>query len=146
MAGRLFPAGGGPSILLSKPVMAIGRAEGCDIKLADAVVSNVHCVLMFDGTYWLVEDKTSRNGTMVNGIRVPSSKAIVLRSGDTLIISKKFRLVIEYSTSAERQRFADLDSSDEAPALGDDRNYGEHGPATKRLEPHDKDVWSRFED
>ena len=28
---------------------------------------------------------------------------------------------------------------------GDDRRWDEDGPATKRLEPHDKDIWSRFE-
>lgn len=143
MAGRLFPAGGGASIPLTKPVMVIGRAYGCDIRLSDSVVSNLHCTLTFDGTVWVVEDKGSRNGTIVNGI--PVNKPVPLKSGDTLIISAKFRLVIEYTTTAERQRFSQVSEEDASPTLGDDRNYGEHGPATKRLEPHDKDVWSRFD-
>jgi hypothetical protein len=29
--------------------------------------------------------------------------------------------------------------------VGDDRRYSEQGPATKRLEPHDKVVWSAME-
>jgi pSer/pThr/pTyr-binding forkhead associated (FHA) protein len=143
MAGRLFPAGGGSSIPLTKPVMVIGRAHGCDIRLSDPVVSNLHCTLTFDGTVWMIEDKGSRNGTIVNGL--PVAKPIPLKSGDTVIISAKFRLVIEYTTIAERQRFSAQNEEGDPPTLGDDRNYGEHGPATKRLEPHDKDVWSRFE-
>jgi pSer/pThr/pTyr-binding forkhead associated (FHA) protein len=91
----------------------------------------------------MIEDKGSRNGTIVNGL--PVAKPIPLKSGDTVIISAKFRLVIEYTTIAERQRFSAQNEEGDPPTLGDDRNYGEHGPATKRLEPHDKDVWSRFE-
>jgi pSer/pThr/pTyr-binding forkhead associated (FHA) protein len=144
MAGRLFPAGGGASIPLSKIVMVIGRAHGCDIRLSDPVVSNLHCTLTFDGTSWVIEDKVSRNGTMVN--RLPVTKPVALKSGDTFIISAKFRFVIEYSTAAERKRFSGEGEEKDTQGLGDDRNYGEHGPATKRLEPHDKDVWSLFED
>ena len=142
MAGRLVPAGGGPSIPLTKTVMVIGRALSCDIRLIDPVVSNRHCTLTFDGTSWVIEDKLSRNGTMVN--RVPVTKPVPLNSGDSFIISAKFRFAIEYTTAAERKRFSG--ASEEDRALGDDRDFGEHGPATKQLEPHDRDIWSLFED
>ncbi|HEV3435739.1 MAG TPA: FHA domain-containing protein, partial [Gemmata sp.] len=117
MAGRLFPAGGGSSIPLTKPVMVIGRAHGCDIRLSDPVVSNLHCTLTFDGTVWMIEDKGSRNGTIVNGL--PVAKPIPLKSGDTVIISAKFRLVIEYTTIAERQRFSAQNEEGDPPTLGD---------------------------
>jgi pSer/pThr/pTyr-binding forkhead associated (FHA) protein len=143
MAGRLFPAGGGASIPLTNRVMIIGRAQGCDIRLADPIVSNRHCVLQYDGGHWLIEDLASRNGTRVNGL--PVVKPMVLKTGDTLIISAKFRFVIEYSPSVERNRFAGPGAGGDGPPSGDDRNYLEHGPATKRLEPQDKDIWSKFE-
>jgi pSer/pThr/pTyr-binding forkhead associated (FHA) protein len=142
MAGRLYPAGGGASISLGKKKIVIGRALGCDIRMEDAVVSNCHCILEFDGTNWTVKDPGSRNGTMVNGVRLADK--VVLKSGDTLIISAKYRFVIEYSTSVERQRFAEAEEQG-ARHTGDVRTYVEHGPATKRLEPHDKDIWSKFE-
>ncbi|HJZ57045.1 MAG TPA: FHA domain-containing protein [Gemmataceae bacterium] len=143
MAGRLFPAGGGRSIPLTKPVMVVGRAYGCDIRLNDPVVSNRHCLLTFDGRCWTVEDEGSRNGTMLNGRRVMEKEP--MKSGDTLTISTKFRFVIEYTMLVERQRFAEAEETGAPPTLGDDRSYLEHGPATNRLEPHDKDVWSEFE-
>jgi pSer/pThr/pTyr-binding forkhead associated (FHA) protein len=143
MAGRLFPAGGGRSIALTKRVMVIGRAPDCDIRLNYPVVSGRHCRLVFDGNAWIVEDLKSRNGTMVNTIPITTH---VLKSGDTLVISAKFRLVIEYTLATERARFAAMDDGEEQPEHpGDDRKFEEHGPATKRLEPHDKDVWSAFE-
>ena len=140
MAGRLFPANGGPSIPLTKATMIVGRAFGCEIRLPDAVVSNRHCSLTFNGTHWTVSDLGSRNGTVVNGLPAFNS---ILKTGDTLIISAKFRFVIEYDMRIERQRFAD--GAEEEVLHGDERSYLEHGPATKRLEPHDKDVWSKFE-
>jgi len=141
MAGRLFPANGGPSIVLAKPTLLIGRAFGCDIRLSDSVVSNRHCVLTFNGSHWMVSDLGSRNGTVANGL--PAANTI-LKTGDTLIISAKFRFVIEYDIRVERQRFSEPEAAEES-IHGDERSYLEHGPATKRLEPHDKDVWSKFE-
>jgi pSer/pThr/pTyr-binding forkhead associated (FHA) protein len=141
MAGRLFPAGGGSSISLNKPVMILGRALGCDVQINQAVVSNRHCRLQFDGRQWVVQDLGSRNGTMVNGLPVTRKE---LKTGDTLIISAKFRFVIEYDALVERRRFAGMDEHEKS-AVGDDHSFEEYGPATKRLEPHDRDVWSRFE-
>lgn len=142
MAGRLFPAGGAASIVLTKPVLVIGRAPVCDIKLPQTFVSNRHCVLRFMDFVWNVEDLQSRNGITVNDRPVTKH---YLESGDTLTIARKLRFVIEYDPVVETQRFASLGDAAEQLLHGDDRKYDEHGPATKRLEPHDKDVWSRFE-
>jgi pSer/pThr/pTyr-binding forkhead associated (FHA) protein len=144
MAGRIFPAGGGRSIPLTKRVMVIGRAIGCDVHIPNPVVSNRHCALEFDGRYWTLQDLGSRNGTVLNSLPVGNKKQVI-RSGDTMILSAKFRYVIEYDPVVERQRFAELGDADEQILAGDDRRYLEHGPATDRLEPHDKDVWSKFE-
>lgn len=142
MAGRLFPAGGAPSILLVKPVLVIGRAPVCDIHLDQPFVSNRHCVLRFADFVWNVEDLRSRNGITVNDRPVTKH---YLEPGDTLTIAKKLRFVIEYDSVVETQRFTAMGDVAERLLRGDDRRWDEHGPATKRLEPHDKDVWSRFE-
>ena len=142
MAGRLFPAGGAASIPLSKCFILIGRSDECDIRLNHSFVSSRHCALWWDGINWVLEDLASRNGTAINNR--PITKQF-MKSGDTLTISKRIRYVIEYDSLVEQQRFAGISLDEEQRLLGDDRSYREHGPATKRLEPHDKDVWSSFE-
>src|SRR5262245_16492681 len=142
MAGRLFPAGGGASILLVKPIMVIGRAPACDIRLPQSFVSNRHCILRFADFVWNVEDLKSRNGTAVNEQLIEKH---YLEPGATLTISRRLRFVIEYDPVVEAQRFIVVSADDAARVLGDDRRFEEHGPATRRLEPHDKDVWSQFE-
>ncbi len=143
MAGRLFPAGGGASISLTKRIMVIGRAYGCDIRFDNPVVSNSHLRLEFDGRSWTVEDLGSRNGTVVNALPVRGRQAV--KSGETITVSAKYRLVIEYDPAVERRRFAAIEDGAENVQTGDDRTHLEHGPATTRLEPHDRDVWSQME-
>jgi pSer/pThr/pTyr-binding forkhead associated (FHA) protein len=120
--------------------MVLGRAPDCDIRVNHPVVSNHHCMLVFDGAAWSVQDLKSRNGTLVNSVPVTKQ---VLRSGDTLVVAAKFRFVIEYVLAAERARFAAIAEGEESH-LRDEPTYQEYGPATKRLEPHDKDIWSAF--
>lgn len=54
----------------------IGREEGCDIHIQDALVSRRHCEVVFDaaaGT-WKAVDLGSRNGCLVNGERVAGER------------------------------------------------------------------------
>jgi DNA-binding response OmpR family regulator len=52
-----------------------GRAEACDIVLADDVVSRQHASLQRLGEQLLIRDLGSRNGTTVNGRRFAGSEA-----------------------------------------------------------------------
>jgi pSer/pThr/pTyr-binding forkhead associated (FHA) protein len=122
--------------------MLIGRAPECDVPIKESFVSSRHCALLWNGTTWVAEDLASRNGTTVNN-RIITKQP--LKSGDTITIARKVRYVIEFDPAVEAQRFVDISLEEEQRLLGDDRTFGEHGPATKRLEPHDKDVWSEFE-
>jgi len=144
MAGRLFPAGGQKSIPLPRSVMYLGRSPDCDIRLDYPIVSGRHCVFVFDGTNWTVQDLRSRNGTRVNEVWIDNS--VILNTGDTITIAARFRFVIEFDIVIERQRFIAMSDAERKDIMrGDDRTWAEHGPATRRLEPHDKDVWSQFE-
>jgi pSer/pThr/pTyr-binding forkhead associated (FHA) protein len=122
--------------------MVIGRADTCDIVIRQPFISSRHCVLKFERGAWMIEDLQSRNGTAVNDRLVPRA---VLRSGDTISVAKRIRFVIEFDATVEANRFSELSDDEEQLLHGDDRSYREHGPATTRLEPHDKDVWSDFE-
>ncbi len=85
MYGELIPLGGGDPIPLLKEKLLVGRRESCDIVLRFANVSAHHCILQLDSAYWFVEDKNSRNGTKVNGVRVERKR---LDPGATLSIAK----------------------------------------------------------
>ena len=56
-------------------------------------VSAHHCQLTVTGGYWYVQDKNSRNGVKVNGMRVVEKR---LDPGDTLSVSKH-KYEIQYS-------------------------------------------------
>lgn len=68
----------------------VGSGDGSDILLDDPTVSGVHFELERVGAVWLVRDLASRNGTLVNGVRLVSPHR--LRHGDE-IVAGRTRLV-----------------------------------------------------
>ena len=58
----------------------IGRAEGCDCRVTEDIVSRVHAEVWREGDRWLLRDLGSSNGTRVNGIRV--IEPVEVRPGD----------------------------------------------------------------
>ncbi len=66
-------------------VLVIGRVEGCDLVLGGQSLSRRHARLVPDGPVWLIEDLDSRNGSLINGVRVRRAALTphdVLRFGD----------------------------------------------------------------
>ncbi|MCZ6795203.1 MAG: protein kinase, partial [Planctomycetota bacterium] len=66
-------------------VVTIGRDAGCPIRLTDALVSRVHCVLRSRGDDWFLEDRQSSNRTFVNDQPVHRKR---LASGDVIRIGE----------------------------------------------------------
>lgn len=73
---------------------SLGRGQECSIVLFDKKCSRKHCHIIKKGTYYVLEDLDSRNGTHVNNKRI--DKRITLNMGDhirlgrtTLVISDK---------------------------------------------------------
>jgi pSer/pThr/pTyr-binding forkhead associated (FHA) protein len=60
----------------------LGRAADNAVCLDDTLISAHHARISFAGGQWLVEDLGSRNGTLVNDLRVESP--IALAPGDVL--------------------------------------------------------------
>ncbi len=64
----------------------VGRERDCDIWLRDTdpatftLISRVHAILRYDGTRWVVIDK-SQNGIFIDGVRRP---VIAIRSGQSV--------------------------------------------------------------
>jgi predicted component of type VI protein secretion system len=83
MPAQLLSLCDGPSLLLDKPIMLVGRHEECDIQLNSRKISRKHCILALVGDNLVIRDLGSTNGVRVNGTRVDDG---VLRTGDELVI------------------------------------------------------------
>jgi predicted component of type VI protein secretion system len=65
---------------LGEPI-TIGRGAECDLRLPDGDVSRTHCRIEQSGSDYVVVDLASRNGTLIDGVRVSRRR---LREGDVL--------------------------------------------------------------
>ncbi|HKH18619.1 MAG TPA: FHA domain-containing protein [Solirubrobacteraceae bacterium] len=67
--------------------LSIGRLAGCEVAVPwDSEVSRVHALLEQAGGAWTVEDRGSRNGTLVNAARINGPH--VLRDGDVVRVGR----------------------------------------------------------
>jgi Inner membrane component of T3SS, cytoplasmic domain len=77
----------GRELLLSRPEMTIGRAEGCDLGLfGDAGVDKIHARIKHEGPSFILSDEGSATGTWVNEERVQGSRR--LESGDLIRVGR----------------------------------------------------------
>lgn len=67
--------------------LVTGRAPECDLVMDDAAVSRRHASFRVEGASVLVQDLESRNGVLVNGIRL--EEPMRLRHGDRIRIGTK---------------------------------------------------------
>lgn len=83
MPPQLLALTEGPSLLLDKPILLLGRHQECDIQLVSRKVSRRHCCIAQVGDHLVVRDLGSTNGIRVNGVRVTEGR---LKPGDELTI------------------------------------------------------------
>ena len=70
--------------------LLIGRHQDCDVVLTHATVSRRHAQLRFRDGGWVLQDLTSTNGTVVNGVSVVRCR---LEVGDVLRVGEERLLV-----------------------------------------------------
>jgi predicted component of type VI protein secretion system len=91
MPAQLMALDDGPSILLDKPVLLLGRHPECDIQIDSRKISRKHCVIAQVNDYLVVRDLGSTNGIRINGVRVAEGR---LASGDELAVGNyRYRLI-----------------------------------------------------
>jgi hypothetical protein len=83
MPAQLLALTDGPSILLDKPILLLGRHPECDIQIESRKVSRRHCCIAQVGNYLVVRDLGSTNGIRINGHRTIEGS---LKPGDELTI------------------------------------------------------------
>jgi len=85
-------------IRLERPAVTLGRSSTNDIPLSDRTLSRVHARLeQAEGGFLRVVDLGSRNGTMVNNIRI--ADPLTLKPGDRIQLGETVIDVIEESTT-----------------------------------------------
>jgi predicted component of type VI protein secretion system len=83
MPAQLVALDSGPSILLDKPILLLGRHPECDIQIDSRKISRRHCCIAQVSDYLVVRDLGSTNGIRINGLRVIEGR---LAAGDELTI------------------------------------------------------------
>jgi hypothetical protein len=84
-AHRVFPL---------MPRTSLGRAPTNSIVLDDDFASSEHCVVALRGGQWWLEDRSSRNGTTINGVLI--NQPVIVTTGDIIgIWQLRFRLELE---------------------------------------------------
>lgn len=71
--------------LLDRDEILIGRSGDCDVPLGSKFVSRHHARIFRGDDGWLIEDLSSRNGTVVNGERIEAATPI--GAGDVIHVA-----------------------------------------------------------
>jgi predicted component of type VI protein secretion system len=101
MPTQLLALTDGPSILLDKPILLLGRHGECDVQLNSRKVSRRHCCIAQVNDYLVVRDLGSTNGIRINGQRVGEGQ---LRAGDELTVGNfRYQVYLEGSSVKEHQ-------------------------------------------
>lgn len=92
----------GTEITVRGPKFLIGREADCQLRPRSDMVSRHHCVLMLEPGQLSVRDFKSRNGTLVNDVRIEGVQT--LKSGDELRIGPlRFEVVLIHEVSGKRK-------------------------------------------
>jgi predicted component of type VI protein secretion system len=83
MPAQLLALDSGPSILLDKPILLLGRHPECDIQIDSRKISRRHCCIAQVSDYLVIRDLGSTNGIRINGVRLIEGR---LAPGDELTI------------------------------------------------------------
>ncbi len=77
------------------PLTSLGRAPTNTIRINDTFASSEHAMVAFRSGQWWLEDRKSRNGTMLNDM--PVNQPVVITDGDLISIGQlKFRIELEH--------------------------------------------------
>jgi pSer/pThr/pTyr-binding forkhead associated (FHA) protein len=134
MPAQLLALTDGPSILLDKPILLLGRHGECDIQLNSRKVSRRHCCIAQVNDYLVVRDLGSTNGVRINGQRVLEGR---LKAGDELAVGNfRYQVYLEGPSNAagppplRPPTEAQLEEADQPVAL-DDATAAKFVPAAR---------------
>jgi pSer/pThr/pTyr-binding forkhead associated (FHA) protein len=77
-----------PSLTFDGGRIAIGRSDGCDVRLPDPSVSLRHATIRAQGAEYALVDEGSTNGTWVGGVKLNPQTPRLVRTGDLIRIGR----------------------------------------------------------
>ena len=80
---------------VDRPVTTLGRSSANDLPIADRTLSRSHAKISVAGETAVLEDLESRNGTMLNGVRI--AEPVALHPGDRIVVGET---TIEFNVEA----------------------------------------------
>ncbi len=83
----------GAEITLHSLPFTIGRGFANQLRVEHPDVSRRHACLRLHDDYYVVEDLGSRNGTLVNGVRLAAGEQRRLQDGDTIQLASAISMV-----------------------------------------------------
>jgi hypothetical protein len=76
------------------PITSLGRSPTNSVRIDDSFASSEHAIVVLRSGQWWLEDRQSRNGTLLND--VPVTQPMVITHGDIIGIGNlKLRLELE---------------------------------------------------
>src|SRR5258707_15207672 len=83
---------------LGQGEFVIGRSTECQLALDDPLVSRKHAVLIVGAESVVIKDLGSRNGVVVNGIKIDTSR--ILLDGDRIVIGSQEMTLVSWQRDA----------------------------------------------
>lgn len=80
---------------IKRDVVSIGRSNKNDIQVHDRYVSHRHLMIWKRGNRFFLNNLGNRNGTSVNGFRIPSGATVEAKRGDKIEIGKSILYIWE---------------------------------------------------
>jgi serine/threonine protein phosphatase PrpC len=107
-------------VLLTEPVVVVGRSPDCHVVLDDDTVSRRHLTLEYRDDVWYLRDEDTRNGTFLNGTRLRHGDVMPLESGDRLSPGGAVELML--TTPEDGDLRLELDAAAATARGGRERN------------------------
>ena len=89
------------SLIPLVPFTTIGRADSNTIKISDPYASGEHALVIWRSGQWWLQDRDSRNGTLLN--EIPVDEALIIGHGDVIGIGQ-MQFKFEYRDTADSER------------------------------------------
>jgi pSer/pThr/pTyr-binding forkhead associated (FHA) protein len=112
----------GAKVAIKKNEFLIGRSQECHLCAASSAISRKHCAIYRNDNRVSVKDLGSRNGTLVNGVKIDGETELV--SGDEISVGP-LKFMVTMSTGIANGKRAEVKTVAEAvdraaePAPGD---------------------------
>lgn len=85
----------GEVIAIPPGTLIVGRDEDCHLRPASDFISRHHCVFLLDSSGMRLRDLGSKNGTFVNGRRIPSGEITLLNDDMVSIGELVFQIELQ---------------------------------------------------